>query len=282
MFIVLAHHDDRLAGRVHERLCAGHGAAGARLLTPDDLALGTRWALRQEGARVETRMRLADDTQINYSEIEAVFNRLRFAAAPHFATAPEADRDYALMETHAFLLSWLASLRCVVNRASPRGLGGNMRGAAEWLLLAGRAGLPARGMRFATSARRFTKPGADPHVPLDGAGLAGEAPPRPTSRATLGNAPAHFLEPVEDARRRVVVVGSRAHGDDLPPALRDGCLRLARAAGCAVAEFSFARTAGGVGADRGWRFCGGTSLPADLGEAATDALVELLEAGGEG
>ncbi|MCA1629258.1 MAG: hypothetical protein LC774_02615 [Acidobacteria bacterium] len=282
MFLVLAHYDDRLAARVHERLRARHGAARARLLTADDLALGTRWALRQDGARVDVTMRLADDTHVRSTEIDAVFNRLRFAAAPHFAAAPDADRDYALMETHAFLLSWLAALPRVVNRASPRGLGGAVRGAAEWLLLAGRAGLPARGMRFATSARSFPKPGFDPHIPLDGAGLAAGAVVRSTSRATLGKAPAHFLEPVGGECRRVLVIGAHAHGGDLTPALRDGCLRLAREAGCALAEFWFARAGDGAGADAGWQFCGGSSFPADLPETETGALVALLEAGVEG
>ncbi|HLL76672.1 MAG TPA: hypothetical protein VK421_15565 [Pyrinomonadaceae bacterium] len=278
MFLVLAHHGDPLAARVYERLRARHGATRARLLTADDLALSTRWALRQDGERVETLMSFPDGTRISSAEIAAVFNRLCHAVAPHFAAAPEADRDYALMETHAFLLSWMAALPRVINPARPRGLGGDVRGVAEWLLLAGRAGLPARGMRFATSARLFPKPAYEAHVPLEGAGLALGSPVRPASRATLGSAPAHFLEPVGEERRRIVVVGSRAYGDGLPPKLADKCLRLAREVGCELAEFSFARATEGSG----WRFCGGGSFPFDLPEPETGALVELLEAGGEG
>lgn len=285
MFIVLAHHGDTLAARVHERLRAGRGESRVRLLTDEDLALRTRWALRQDGARVETTMRLADDTSLSSNDIEAVFNRLRYVAAPQFGASPEADRDYAHMEMHAFLLSWLEGLRCVVvNRASPRGLGGVVRGAAEWLLLAGRAGLPARGMRFSTSARLFPKHGFEPHVPLEGAGLSAAAPAlRPTPRATLGNSPAHFLEPVGEERRRVVVVGGRAYGDELPDALVDGCVGLARSNGCALAEFSFALSADdAAAAEDGWRFCGASPSPQDLSDEETGALVALLEAGGEG
>ena len=283
MFLVLAHDDDALAAGVYERLRARHGDGAARLLKAEELALGVRWALRQEGARVETRMLLADGARLSSSDLRAVFNRLRFAAVPHFAAAPEADREYALMEMHAFLLGWLAALGpAVVNRPCPRGLGASLRGPAEWLLLAGRTGLPARALRFATDARRATPRDSEPHVPLEGAGLAAGAAFRPATRATLGRSPALFLEPVGGDVASAVVVGSRVCGDGaarLGPALAEGCRRLAAAAGCAVVEFRFAR---GAGPDDGWRFCGAEPFPADLGREGIEALVALLEAGGEG
>jgi len=153
MFLVLAHYGDQLARSVYDRLSEKHGADNARLLTSDDLALGTRWALRHEGQRMRTEMHFADGAQLLSDDITAVFNRLRFTTMPNFAESSEEDRDYAVMEMHAFLLSWLAGLKCaVVNHASPRSLGGDARSRAEWLLLAARAGLAAQAMRFATSA----------------------------------------------------------------------------------------------------------------------------------
>ena len=279
MFLILANPDDRLACRAHDLLRERHGAGRVRHLTGEDLALGTRWALRQDGPSVCTRMRLADGTELSSADLTAVFNRLRFVRLPHFGAASASDQDYALMEIHAFLLSWLSSLECVViNRASPRGLAGDCRGTAEWLRLAGRAGLPARAMSFASSARRFTKTGYDAYVPLAGAGLAADAALRPSARAILGRSPAHFLETLGDESRQLLVVGATTHrGDDLPAPLAEGCLRLARAAGCDLIGFEFAQTK--AGAPGGWRFCGADPFPQDLRGAEVEALVGLLESG---
>lgn len=276
MFLILANPGDPLADRVHEALRARHGASGARLLTSEELALA-RWGLRQDGPCVRTEMRLADGATLASQEIRAVLNRLRCVAAPQLAEAGPEDREYAVMEMHAFLLSWLASLDGpVVNPAGPRHLGGDGIGAAEWLLLAGRAGLAARGMRITTNARQFPRARAEPFVPLDGAGLAAGAVLRPVSRAILGSSPAHLLEPVGEERRRIVVIGSRAYGsEDLPAPLREGCVRLACAAGRSLLEILFARSLD----DGAWKVCAAGSFPQDLEEDELAALLRLLESG---
>ena len=270
MFLVLADPGDPLAGRVHDALCARHGAGGVRLLRSEDLALGVSWGLRQDGPRVRTGLRFADGEALGSDETGGVFNRLRSVSVPQFEGSSPVDREYAALEMHAFLLSWLASLDCpLVNPAGPRSLGGDGTGAAEWLLLAGRAGLPVRGMRFATNARRFPRPASEPFVLIEGS-------LRPVSRAILGSSPAHFLEPVEAERRRIVVVGGRAHGGrDLPAALEESCVRLARDSGCPLLELTFARSS----ADGEWKLCAASPFPRELDEEELESLLHLLETG---
>jgi hypothetical protein len=273
MFLVLAHHADLLARTVYDLLCKRRGGESTRLLTGDDLALNARWTLRQDGSRVRSEMHLPDGSRLSSGEFTAIFNRLRFATVPQFTEAGAADREYAVMEMHAFLLSWLAGLKClVINAPSPRSLGGEMRGTGEWLLLAGRVGLPSRRMRFATNARRFSKLHYDPFVPLEGAGLLVESALNPTARAIIGSAPVHFLEPLGADRRRILVIGEKAQGD-LPARLLEGCLRLARAGGCSLVEFTFARAA----TEGDWVFCDANPFPQNLERDEAEALVSLLE-----
>src|SRR5215204_2183638 len=104
MFLILAHYGDQLAQRVYELLCSKHGASSTRLLTSDDLAITTRWALHQEGSQVRTEMSWSDG-RLSSDAISAVFNRLRFVTLPQFVEADTVDREYAVMEMHAFVLS---------------------------------------------------------------------------------------------------------------------------------------------------------------------------------
>ena len=273
MFLILAHHGDQLAQRVYELLCNRHGAQSTRLLTSDDLAITTRWALHQEESQVRTEMRWLDG-RLNSDSIRAVFNRLRFVTMPQFIEADVIDREYAVMEMHAFLLSWLSSLECVVvNRPNPRNLSGALRGPAEWLLLAGRAGLTSRGLRFTSSARRFPRHEYEALVPIDGAGLIGETGLTPTPKSILGNAPVHFLEPVSSERSRILVVSDKTYGADVPEPLRRGCVDLAREAGASLVEFTFAKKT----VQDEWVFCSADLFPPDLERNEVEALVRLLE-----
>ena len=273
MFLILANYNDQLAHRVYELLCNKHGAQSIRFLTSDDLAITTRWVLHHEGSKVRTELRWSDGG-ISSDSISAVFNRLRFVSVPHFLEAETADREYAVMEMHALLLSWLASLECVViNRPNPRSLGGALRGPAEWLLLAGRTGLPSRGMRFTSSARRFPLQQYEPLVPADGAGLLGETALTPTIRSILGNAPVHFMEPISAERRRVLVIGDETYGADVPASLRQGCVELARLADTTLVEFTFAKK----NTEDDWAFCSAELYPTELDGSEVEQLVRLLE-----
>lgn len=276
MFLILAQYDDLVAKSVYEELCQTHGLDNTRLLTADDLAIRTSWALHQEGSIVRTEMRCADGQRISSDNITAVFNRLRFVTAPQFVDASLEDREYAVMEMHAFLLSWLSGLECIViNRPNPRSLGGELRGNAEWLLLAGREGLPSRRMRFATSARRFPVSNFEAMVPIDGSGLVGETTLVPTTKSILGIAPVHFLEAVGPERSRVLIIGEQSHGDNVDAPLRNRCLQLARETGVTLVEFTFARENNG----NKWLFCGANPFPASLRENEVKELVQLLEVG---
>ena len=273
MFLILAHYNDQLARRVYEFLCNKHGAQSTRFLTSDDLAITTRWMLHHEGSQVRTEMRWSDG-QLSSDSISAVFNRLRFVTVPHFVAADTADREYAVMEMHALLLSWLASLDCVViNRPNPRSLGGALRGPAEWLLLAGRAGLTSRGMRFTSSARRFPLQQYEPLVPIDGAGLVGETTLTPTAKSILGNVPVHFMEPISAERRRILVIGDETYGADVPASLRRGCVELARQADATLVEFTFAKKT----TEDDWAFCSADLFPTELEGNEVEQLVRLLE-----
>jgi hypothetical protein len=275
MFLILAQYDDQLARRVYELLCQKHGPKSTRLLSGDDLAIGTRWTLHQEGTLVRTEMHWADG-QLSSDSIKAVFNRLRFVTVPQFVEAGTVDREYAVLEMHAFLLSWLSSLNCVVvNRPNPRSLSGELRGTAELLLLAGRAGLVSRGMRFTSSARRFPLPDYEPLVPIDGAGLLSDTALTPTAKSILGSSPVHFLEPIGSERRRVLVLGDETYGDEMPAGVRNHCMKLARQFGTALVAFTFAKkTTGGD-----WVFCNADFFPPDLEGNEAEQLARLLEIG---
>jgi hypothetical protein len=274
VFLILAQYDDLVAKSVYDHLCDKHGPQSTRFLTADDLAIRTSWTLHQEGSMLRTEMRWSDGQQLSSDTITAVLNRLRFITVPQFVDASEADREYAVMEMHAFLLTWLAGLECsVVNRPNPRSLGGELRGTAEWLLLAARAGLPSRRMRFATSARRFPLSNFEAMVPIDGSGLVGQTTLVPTTKSILGNAPVHFMEPVGLEARRVLIIGEQSYGDNVDASLRNRCLELARASGVTLVEFTFF-----VEGDK-WIFCAANPFPAGLHENEVRKLVELLEVG---
>jgi len=247
-FLILAAQGDTGATRVHAALQARHGPDAVVLASGEALALAPLWAhrLKPTGA-MDTDLRLADGTRLPSSDIAVVLNRLRFVALPHWAAARPVDRDYATMEMHALLLSWLASLPCpVLNPPSARGLAGAERPLAEWLLLAGEAGLPAR------AYHGTTKPA--------GQGV--------------------FLEPVAPVPPcRVLVAGDAVVGNALallPPDGAERCRRLAQRSGCPLLECLFAPAASG-GSTTDWRFCGANLLPDLADTAALSAVVALLE-----
>jgi hypothetical protein len=294
-FLVLAHIGDDTAVEVALRLHRRVGPARVRIITPEELVLAPSWAHVIDEAGVRTRIHLANGEVIGDPQPVAVFNRLRFAAAIQFDGAATADREYATMELHALLLSWLASLPCpVVNRPSPRGLGGDDRTTLEWLRIASRAGLPVRAMR-ATTDGRVLAVAAWPSRPY---AMRGSPDPGQAGDEVIGDAvvlprgrrPAVFAQALEPARARLLVVGGRVFADPILQAdlevLEAGALRLAAACDTALLALTLARSGERRGVHQPdpapgppattWLVCGVDPFPEVRDRASLDLIASLL------
>lgn len=112
------------------------------IVTSPMFATARRWEHRIRGDVAEFEVTLADGRRISSNDPWPVLNRLSFVPGHHFATVEGDDRDYALQEFHALFLSWLTAYSGrMLNRPSPRFLGGHWRHPAAWAILAARAGL---------------------------------------------------------------------------------------------------------------------------------------------
>ena len=206
------------------------------MVSIEELALAAAWSHRQDGRRVHTLIELADGRRIDSDAIAAVLNRARYTPAPPFPA--HRDREYAVMEIFALLVSWLCSLRCpIANPASARGLAGSERSLLEWLRLASSCRLPTRRMRFTTNGRRFHLAGMQAHQPpvingrLPGPGLETAVP--------AGPRPVLFAEQVGPPER-VLVIGKAVFGGREQAA--DRFRRLATACDCIILEVGIAPT----------------------------------------
>jgi hypothetical protein len=268
MIVILAHGEDEVAAGVERLLRLRASARHVRRIDADELILATTWSHSQREGRTTTTLRFAEGNRIDSDEIDVVFNRLDFVAASHFAQSVE-DHTYAVAEMSALLLSWLASLCCpVINKPSSRGLTGARRGPTEWMMLAAKAGLPVQDSCFATSSRLFMRRDLVAHAPVSGADEENAYRRQPLAMATLGDSPALFLEPGDQARGRAWVIGGAVLGDR--PDGYDGLLLgLSRLSECDLLEISFA-PAGKV--------CGVNRFPTLLSQQAIDAVADLIEA----
>lgn len=238
-YAVLAHRGDTDAELVARELALR--SPDAVLVWEDELFLGSRLTHRVDERGVDTELECADGRRLGSSTLRGLVCRLVRSSPPQFIGAAEVDRAYAAMESHALLLSWLASLRClVVNPPSPRQLSGPQLGPLEWTSLAAASGLRARRVR----------------IPPDG---------EEEERLRL---PAELRA---EAVTQVLVIGDRVLGeaDDAQAA---GCVRLARAVGCAVLGVHFVAPEGDP---RGMLFCGAEAMPS-LGHEGAVAVAELL------
>lgn len=275
MFLILSHFHDETASSVANVLASRHGAQSVKTIPAEQLAAQVGWSHRHGKAGVETNLRLSDSDTVSSHQISVVFNRVRHVPVPHFESSSKADRDYAAAEIHALVLSWLSSVNCpVVNRASVRGLGGANRSLAEWLLLAGRAGLPTRRLRFTTNSRIFPSKDLEPFVPGAGAGLATPSGFQPVLPAVIGNSPALCLEPMNQDYRRVLVVGDDVLGEAARE-FREPLLNLAKIADCQLLEVIFAR--GRNSEKDSWVVSGIDQFPHGVDISEIAAIAGLLE-----
>lgn len=266
-YAVLAHRGDTDAELLARELAAR--AAGTALVWEDELLLGSRFTHRLGGGEIRTEIVLAGGRRLDSAALRGLACRLTHTLPAQFAAAPGPDRDYAAMESHALLLSWLASLRCpVVNPASPRQLGGPALGLLEWFPLAAASGLRCRRIRLLPFGAAPPGPGWQA-VAAD-LGSASTAAPSGVEVGGAQGGAQLWAEPIEGAVARLLVVGDRALGD-VAGGEAEGCVGLARRAACPVLEVHL-----GAAPDGGPRvFCGAETMPR-LGPGGAVAVAELL------
>lgn len=258
-FLILAHAGDATAIQVAARLLQRHPPEDTRLVFLEEIVSATRWAHTLNGAKAETILRLRDGTEIRNDQIGIVFNRLQYVHMSQFALSEAVDREYAVMEMYALLLSWLKALPClIVNPLSSANLGGPTHSSLAWQQLAGKAELPTARIRLTTSLRRYSASGLIPH---------------PVGPANLGNVPAWLSAPVGEQRTCAFVAGEQVLGD-IPAQLKRGCLKLAALSGYQILLVNFASAS----TNGGWMFNGIDPCPAVIYGPMIDAIVSLLEA----
>ena len=274
-FLILAHSNDRTALQVHVMLRARHGPDQVKLILSEELAYSPFWKHYLEDGKVTTEVRLRDGTSLESGCIGVVLNRLLAPAVPYFASA--VDQNYAVMEMYALYLSWLNSLPCpVVNKASSMGLGVQTRSHAEWLMLAGKVGLPVRGLHFTSDPRWVKEKTYSPHRPQLNFGVFDfekiESPP-------ISREPTFYLENLLEEQENMLVSLPRVTGR-LSKLYGAPLKRLALITGCDLLQVLFARTATTKTDATGrtdWKVCSVTPFPYVQTMAELAAIVELLE-----
>jgi hypothetical protein len=272
LVLVLASPEDTTAFRVFDALRSLGDGETVRLIRGEQLAAAPYWEHRLGEGEAQTRVRLADGTGLDARWIGAVFNRLQAPSLPHFYTASESDRTYAIVETSALWLSWLTSLPCgVVNPPSPGSLSGPDHALPEWLCLASQAGLPARGYTFSTDPRVFREERYEPFritsMPLGVAASHYErvkTPPFPRH-------PVCFFEPIDERQESILIAGTRRVGrlkDRFPAELNS----LRTLTGCDLLHVSFGRSA----TSGDWLVTGMTPFPVTNDRKSISAIAHLI------
>jgi hypothetical protein len=229
------------------------------VVTGADLAAAERWEHTVGAAGADCELRLAGGARLRGRDVAAVFNRLAFVPSAWQRRFGGPDRDYALLEMHAFYLSWLHALPGPkLNAPTPQGLCGNQRHPSAWTALAARAGLPVRPFRQTSDD--------DPSLIWQTAGW--------NNTSWQGSSWDAATAPTANAHATLHVIGDRVIG---PGVLADrhgaACRRLAQLAGVMLLGIDFAPAV-----DGSWQMTRASLLP-DLisgGEALADALTAAL------
>lgn len=265
--LLLAHLEDRLALRVAASLRRRLGRQAVEIVSAEALALAEHWLHRLEQGspeggdnllQVQSEIQLANGVWLRAGEIGVVFNRLRFAPAPQFASATEQDRDYASAELGALWLSWLASLQFSgVPVINPVGHGrlGVAHSRLAWLRLAAQAGLGVMPFRYTnTRAENLEKMGL--------------------RRCLAAGERAFWLEDPEQA---------------LHTQMAESIHALQHRSGCPLLEISFiaqgflegeGNPVDQLASEVGWAVVGVDPHPVDANRAGIAAIVDMLA--GEG
>jgi hypothetical protein len=141
LLVVLASRHDAAA-----RVLVGRwSACGGTLLTPRDLSV-TGW--RHRVSRPGHSTAVVDGQPVAVRRIAGVLTRLARIGEEDLPQIAPAERSYVAAEMSAFLLCWLASLRCpVLNRPTPPALTSPCWAPERWVRLARDLGIPARPAR---------------------------------------------------------------------------------------------------------------------------------------
>jgi hypothetical protein len=174
---------------------------------------------------------------ISVQEIKGVLVRWPGVFAQELTQITPADRDYVAREMMAFLVSWFSTLKCpVINQPTPVNLSGPAWRLEQWTHAASQIDIPIQ------KAQRHVAFGADDVDKVE-----------PSLPLTTTN---------------VTVVGDRCFGD-VDQKLREGSVRLAKAAGVSLLSVSFS------GSEANSFFVGADLLP-KLSEETEDAVLDLL------
>lgn len=207
MWLVLCSPADRPALRAVRGLLQ-RGLTPIEAVSAEALLLAPFWDHRilVDGAATST-VRLHDGRTIEHTAVRGVLCRIgALPGVPIGASAP--DEAYIRQERAALLLSWLASLRNVINEPTPQGLAGAWRPPAHTQWLAAAAGLPVFPERY--------------RGPFE----SGDARPTGLPRAS------------------VVVFDGKVYGSRMPEPLCDACAAYARLSRTRLSGLDFVRAYG--------------------------------------
>jgi hypothetical protein len=199
LIVVFANIDDQSARRFVRRW----EALGASLMTPADLSC-SGWSCN---SRNPTEARFVVGGHIHAArEIDGVLVRSPTVLADELASITPTDRSYVAAEMNAFLVYWLSVLdRPVLNRPTPRCLGGPGWYPQHWIHCAASVGLQTAPMTRAITAAGFDE-------------------------ARWG----HHSGPIVE----LTILGKQCFGD-AEPGLVQKAHRLAQASGVGLASFRF-------------------------------------------
>lgn len=246
MWLVLCSANDISAHWAYHGL-KQRGLDPLEMVYAEALPFSLSWEHRVSGSGVSVSITLPDGRLIDSGSIRGVINRL--IAVPSMQVAHSPDGEYATQEFSALFLSWMYGLPGpVLNRATPQGLCGQWRHVSEWVWLASKAGLPVPAYKQSSQDQ--------------------------INEATTERR----LFPLGTPTRTVIVVNGRACASDVPPLIREGCMRLSDLAGTSLLGIEFAVDLQSDGPDEKWIFAGATPMP-DLrhgGEELLDQLAVIL------
>ena len=261
--LVIADADDFGARAVAAAFTTLHGSASVEVVVAAELTTTATWEHRIRSGRAVSRVQLADGRVFGDSPAAVVLNRVRVVAGPQFSTPT--DREYAGMELHALLLSWLAGLACpVFNPPAPAGLGGLRRSELDWLAVGSRLGLPVRTVRVTTDQR------GGYHLGMHATGAGGSRAHEPPGPTLLQDGPPYRWSEAALATATALVTGRRVI--DAPPGTTAMCRRLSAGVECPVLQVSLAREEA-----RGWVIAGADPLPELTDPDHVTAVVDLVD-----